>query len=61
MFEKCCLTRAALPAVLAAADVEAVVRHHLKGNRNYTIEIHRILSLELLTGCFLTEITAGTD
>jgi len=28
--------------------VEAVVRAHLKGNRNYTTEIHNLLSLELL-------------
>jgi len=28
--------------------LEAVVRGHLKGNRNYTTEIHNLLSLELL-------------
>lgn len=28
--------------------VEAIVRGHLKGDRNYTTEIHRLLSLELL-------------
>jgi asparagine synthase (glutamine-hydrolysing) len=28
--------------------VEAVVRGHLSGNRNYTTEIHRLLSLELM-------------
>ncbi|MGH9484686.1 MAG: hypothetical protein ACRD1F_06490, partial [Terriglobales bacterium] len=27
---------------------EEVVRRHLKGDRNYTEEIHRLLSLELL-------------
>jgi asparagine synthase (glutamine-hydrolysing) len=33
--------------------VEAVVRDHLKGNRNYTTEIHRLLSLELLHRLFV--------
>jgi asparagine synthase (glutamine-hydrolysing) len=28
--------------------VEAVVRGHVKGDRNYTTEIHKLLSLELL-------------
>jgi asparagine synthase (glutamine-hydrolysing) len=33
--------------------VEAVVRGHIKGNRNYTTEIHRLLSLELLHRLFV--------
>jgi asparagine synthase (glutamine-hydrolysing) len=33
--------------------LEAVVRGHLKGNRNYTTEIHRVLTLELLHRLFL--------
>jgi asparagine synthase (glutamine-hydrolysing) len=33
--------------------VEAVVRGHLKGNRNFTTEIHRLLSLELLHRLFI--------
>jgi asparagine synthase (glutamine-hydrolysing) len=33
--------------------VEAVVRDHIKGNRNYTTEIHRLLSLELLNRLFV--------
>jgi len=33
--------------------VEAIVNGHLKGNRNYTTEIHRLLSLELLHRLFL--------
>lgn len=33
---------------LQRSGVESVVRGHLKGNRNYTTEIHRLLSLELL-------------
>ena len=38
---------------LQRAGVENVVRGHLKGNRNYTIEIHRLLSLELLHRIFV--------
>jgi asparagine synthase (glutamine-hydrolysing) len=33
--------------------VESVVRSHLKGNRNYTSAIHRLLSLELLHRLFV--------
>ncbi len=38
---------------LEAKSVEAVVAAHLRGNRNYTSEIHRLLSLELLHRLFL--------
>jgi asparagine synthase (glutamine-hydrolysing) len=38
---------------LERSGVEAVVRGHLKGNRNYTTEIHRLLSLELLHRLFV--------
>jgi asparagine synthase (glutamine-hydrolysing) len=38
---------------LERTGVEAVVRGHLKGNRNYTTEIHRLLSLELLHRLFV--------
>jgi asparagine synthase (glutamine-hydrolysing) len=38
---------------LKRGGVEAVVRGHLKGNRNYTTEIHRLLSLELLHRLFV--------
>jgi asparagine synthase (glutamine-hydrolysing) len=38
---------------LERSGVEAVVRGHLKGDRNYTTEIHRLLSLELLHRLFL--------
>ena len=30
------------------ADLEAMVQHHIKGDRNYTNEIHKVLSVELL-------------
>jgi asparagine synthase (glutamine-hydrolysing) len=33
--------------------VEAVVQGHLKGGRNYTYEIHKLLTLELLHRLFL--------
>ncbi|HET9180152.1 MAG TPA: asparagine synthase-related protein [Terriglobia bacterium] len=33
--------------------LEAVVDGHLKGNRNYTLELHRLLSLELLHRQFI--------
>jgi asparagine synthase (glutamine-hydrolysing) len=38
---------------LERTGVEAMVRGHLKGNRNYTTEIHRLLSLELIHRLFL--------
>jgi asparagine synthase (glutamine-hydrolysing) len=38
---------------LERKGVEKVVRGHLKGNRNYTTEIHRLLSLELLHRLFV--------
>jgi len=34
-------------------NLEAMVRHHIKGDRNYTNEIHRALSLELVHRLFL--------
>ena len=33
--------------------LEEVVRGHLKGNRNYTTEIHKLLTLELVHRLFL--------
>jgi len=38
---------------LERSGVEAIVRGHIKGNRNYTTEIHRLLSLELLHRIFM--------
>jgi asparagine synthase (glutamine-hydrolysing) len=38
--------------------VEAVVQGHLKGNRNYTSEIHKLLSLEILHRLFLDRVEA---
>jgi asparagine synthase (glutamine-hydrolysing) len=38
---------------LERKGVEAIVAGHLRGNRNYTTEIHRLLSLELLHRIFL--------
>ena len=33
--------------------LEAMVQHHIKGDRNYTNEIHRVLSIELLHRLFI--------
>ena len=38
---------------LEPKEVEAVVRGHVKGHRNYTTEIHKLLTLELLHRLFL--------
>jgi asparagine synthase (glutamine-hydrolysing) len=38
---------------LSRKGVEAVVRGHLTGNRNYTTEIHKLLTLELLHRLFI--------
>jgi asparagine synthase (glutamine-hydrolysing) len=38
---------------LTRGGVEQIVNGHLRGNRNYTTEIHRLLSLELLHRLFL--------
>jgi len=37
---------------LEPSAVEAVVRGHLRGNRNYTSQIHKLLTLELLHRLF---------
>jgi asparagine synthase (glutamine-hydrolysing) len=34
-------------------NLEAMLEHHIKGDRNYTNEIHRVLSLELVHRLFL--------
>jgi asparagine synthase (glutamine-hydrolysing) len=38
--------------------LEAVVRGHLKGDRNYTTELHKVLTLELIHRLFLDHSTA---
>ena len=45
--------RALARPYLERAGVEAIVSCHLKGTRNYTTEIHRLLSLELLHRAFV--------
>jgi len=42
---------------LQRRGVEKIVEDHLKGNRNYTTEIHRLLSLELLHRLFIDPIS----
>jgi len=44
--------RALARPYLERKNVEAIVSGHLKGNRNYTTEIHRLLSLELMHRLF---------
>lgn len=39
--------------------MEDMVSHHLKGDRNYTTEIHRLLTLELIHRLFIDEIGTG--
>ena len=39
--------------------LEDVIRGHLKGGRNYTIEIHKVLTLEILHRLFLDHSDAG--
>ena len=47
--EKFCLTRAAFRGRMSSEKaLEAIVLGHTKGNRNYTTEIHKLLTLELL-------------
>ncbi len=45
--------RALARPYLERAGVEAIVNCHLKGTRNFTTEIHRLLSLELMHRLFL--------
>ena len=33
--------------------LEAVIKGHLKGNRNYTTELHKLLGLEIIHRVFL--------
>ena len=40
--------------------VEAVVRDHVKGNRNFTTEIHKLLTLELLHRSLLDTASSGS-
>ena len=40
--------------------VEAVVRSHLKGDRNYTTELHKLLTLEILHRLFLDTAETGS-
>jgi asparagine synthase (glutamine-hydrolysing) len=38
---------------LNGRNIEGAVQHHLKGDRNYTREIHKVLTLELLHRTFI--------
>lgn len=41
--------------------LEAVIRRHLKGDRNYTTEIHKVLTLEILQRLFLERVSNIND
>ena len=41
--------------------LEAVVRGHLKGDRNYTSEIHKFLALEIFTRLFVDNSPVETE
>ena len=49
LLDRCSLSR----PYIARKRLEAVVRDHLRGCRNYTTEIHQLLTLELLHRIFL--------
>ncbi len=49
LLDSCTLSR----PYLKRDEVEKIVRGHLKGNRNYTLEIHKLLTLELIHRLFL--------
>jgi asparagine synthase (glutamine-hydrolysing) len=38
--------------------VQSIVHHHLRGDRNYTVEIHKLLTLELIHRLFLDPVNA---
>ena len=46
---------------LDSKTLEALVRRHLTGDRNYTTEIHKVLSLELLHRLFIDPQCAHTN
>jgi asparagine synthase (glutamine-hydrolysing) len=49
LLDSLCLSR----PYLQKKTVESIVEGHLKGNRNYTTQIHRLLTMELLHRIFL--------
>ncbi len=44
---------------LERKGLEAVVRGHVKGNRNYTTELHKVLTLEIIQRLFLDNLARG--
>jgi asparagine synthase (glutamine-hydrolysing) len=52
-------SRALSRPYIERTGLEAVVQGHLKGDRNYTIEIHKVLALELLHRLFLDQLPGG--
>jgi asparagine synthase (glutamine-hydrolysing) len=39
--------------------LETIVRGHVKGNRNYTTELHKVLTLEILHRLFVDKSGTG--
>src|SRR6185312_12153832 len=44
---------------LQKKTVQSMVQHHIEGDRNYTTEIHKLLSLELLHRLFIDPQSAA--
>jgi asparagine synthase (glutamine-hydrolysing) len=52
--------RALSRSYIERKGLEAVVRGHVKGDRNYTTELHKVLTLELVHRLFLDNSGTGT-
>ena len=60
-FGKCCWIRAPSPGPMWNENGwKKLLRGHLKGDRNYTNEIHKRLTLELIHRLFLDDSGEGT-
>ncbi len=55
LLDPCSLSR----PYIERKGLEAVVRGHLKGNRNYTTELHKVLTLEIIQRLFLDHSERG--
>jgi len=55
LLDPCSLSR----PYIERKGLEAVVRGHLKGNRNYTTELHKVLTLEIIQRLFLDNSERG--
>jgi len=55
LLDPCSLSR----PYIERKGLESVVRGHLKGNRNYTTELHKVLTLEIIQRLFLDNSERG--